>query len=69
MARAVLARLAKAQTIRGDDDAVPPPLRIAQRISCTLQRENARAVLRRLTPIGHAATVAGWGQVTADGDL
>jgi len=35
-------------------------LRIAQRMSCTLHRENARAVLRRSPPILPQATPSGW---------
>ena len=27
-----------------------PPLRLAQRVSCSLQRETARAILRRMAP-------------------
>ncbi len=35
-------------------------LRIAQRMSCTLQRENARTVLRRSTPVTPQTPHSGW---------
>ena len=47
MARGILDRLAKRQSAAWSDGQEPASLRIAQRIACTLQRESARAVLRR----------------------
>ena len=41
-------------------------LRVAQRISVSLHRENARAVLRRLTPICSVVPPAGWGSVVEE---
>ena len=35
-------------------------LRIAQRMSCTLHRENARAILRRAVVAAPTAPVSGW---------
>ena len=35
-------------------------LKIAQRVSCTLHRENARAVLQRTAVGGPAALESGW---------
>ena len=47
-ARRVLARIAAAQTSRGAWCAQGHSLRIAQRVSSSLHRDNARAVLLRL---------------------
>ena len=41
-------------------------LRVAQRISASLHRENARAVLRRLTPVSTTAAASGWGSVVEE---
>ena len=46
-ARAKFDRLAKAQAASQNEDPSTVSLRIAQRISCALQRENARAILQR----------------------
>ena len=61
MARSVLDRFAKAQSAAWLEGQEPASLRIAQRISCTLQRENARAVLRRLVPPTTLPALSGWG--------
>ena len=64
LARRVLDGLAKLQAAAWSDGQEPASLRIAQRISCSLQRENARAVLRRLAPpgAGQEMPAPGWGQ-------
>ena len=36
------------------------PLRLAQRVSCSLQRETARAILRRLTPMATETEVTAY---------
>ena len=61
LARSVLDWLAKAQSAAWREGQEPASLRIAQRISCTLQRENARAVLRRLVPPTARPVISGWG--------
>ena len=61
LARSTLDTLAKAQSAAWLEGQEPASLRIAQRISCTLQRESARAILRRLAhPVSHPVA-AGWG--------
>ena len=45
--RALFDWISKAQATNLFEDAASVSLRIAQRISCTLHRENARAILRR----------------------
>ena len=55
-------RTAAAQHTRPEAEA----LRIAQRISVSLQRENARAILRRLVPAGADTQPSGWAEVAAD---
>ena len=68
LARAILDRLARRQSAAWSEHQEPASLRIAQRIACTLQRENARAVLRRLTaPLPPHAGSGGWGAMEADG--
>ena len=67
MARSVLDKLAKAQSAAWAEGQEPSSLRIAQRISCTLQRENARAVLRRLVPPELSPAVGGWGEPEVEG--
>ena len=63
LARGVLDKLAKAQVSAWSEGQEPASLRIAQRISCSLQRENARAVLRRLVPPSQEPGTAGWGDL------
>ena len=63
LARSRLDKMAKLQTAAWLEGHEPPSLRIAQRISCTLQRENARAVLRRLA---HPAPIVATGGTGAD---
>ena len=67
LARSVLDKLAKAQSAAWAEGQEPSSLRIAQRISCTLQRENARAVLRRLVPPELSPAVGGWGEPEVEG--
>ena len=43
-------------------------LRIAQRISCSLQRESARAILRRRPCCGTTAVPSGWDAAPADAE-
>ena len=51
---------------RGEDEA-KAALRIAQRLSATLQRENARAILRRSPqPADPSAQTSAWEQANAD---
>ena len=52
-ARQVLDGLAKAIAATQPNSAESASLRIAQRLSITLQRENARAVLKRLAEHTH----------------
>ena len=66
LARAVVDKIAKAQSAAWQEGQEPSSLRIAQRISCSLQRENARAVLRRLIPPAAVQGVAGWGGAEAE---
>ena len=54
--------LAKSQASAWSEGQEPPSLRIAQRISCSLQRENARAVLRRMVPSEAGPAAGGWGE-------
>ena len=56
-------RIAKQQACITGEDAGQTALRIAQRISCTLQREHARAVLARV-PVAEARPSAdAWADV------
>ena len=66
LTRAVVDKIARAQSAAWQEGQEPPCLRIAQRISCSLQRENARAVLRRLIPPAASQGVAGWGEAEAE---
>ena len=47
LARATLDWISKQQAICHNESPAAVSLRVAQRISCTLHRENARAILRR----------------------
>ena len=58
--------LARASAAAHHADAAEESLRIAQRISVTLQRENARAVLRRLVPVSAGPGPSGWAAAAAD---
>ena len=62
LTRATFDWLAKAQAASQHEDPSTVSLRIAQRISCTLQAENARAILQRTVgPSGGAAcSPSGW---------
>eukprot|EP00969_Alexandrium_andersonii_P214267 9461919-Alexandrium_andersonii.AAC.1 len=62
LARGILDKIAKSQSAAWTDGQEPASLRIAQLIPCTLQRENARAVLRRLVPPAPHPAVGGWGE-------
>jgi len=58
--RSAINWMAKAGASLGNDSQASLSLRIAQRISCSLQRENARAVLRRMVvdePVGESGQV------------
>ena len=48
LARATLDWISRNQASCHNDDSAAVSLKIAQRISCTLHRENARAVMRRV---------------------
>ena len=53
--RSTIDWIAKSGAALGNDSQASLSLRTAQRISCSLQRENARAVLRRMAtdePVG-----------------
>ena len=67
LARGILDKLAKAQSAAWFVGQEPSSLIIAQRISCTLQRENARAVLRRMSPPATHHAAAGWGEAVMEG--
>jgi hypothetical protein len=58
--------LARASAAAHHADAAEESLRIAQRISVTLQRENARAVLRRLVPVSSCPGPSGWATAAPD---
>ena len=62
LARSVLDKIAKGQSAAWLEGQEPSSLRIDQRISCSMQRENARAVLRRLVPPTSQPAVGGWGE-------
>ena len=55
-------RTAAAQHTRPEAES----LRIAQRISVSPQRENARAILRRLVPAGADTQPSSWAEVAAN---
>ena len=64
-ARAPTARLVWDSVARGASSAwnegqEPTSLKIAQRLSCALHRENARAILRRVGERDDAAPLPGW---------
>ena len=44
------------------------PLRLAQRVSCSLQREAARAILRRLVPPGDADGTLAYTEDDSEGE-
>eukprot|EP00972_Heterocapsa_arctica_P070685 10441991-Heterocapsa_arctica.AAC.1 len=54
--------LAKATAAAHHTDPASEARRMAQRISVTLHRENARTVLRRLVPVTVATPPSGWAQ-------
>jgi hypothetical protein len=60
MARGVLDWIARQSAAARHESAFACSLRIAQRTSCTLQRENARAVLRRMAKADVGAQSGGW---------
>ena len=67
LARQTLASAAKAVATATHSEPAAVALRIAQRISCSLQREIARAVLRRQGDVATCATTAtGWDAVLPD---
>ena len=66
LARAKFDRLAKAQAASQNEDPSTVSLRIAQRISCALQRENARAILQRSVEIPDSSHLPeGWDEASA----
>lgn len=67
LARRTLDTVAKAVAATTHSEPAAVALRIAQRISCSLQRETARAVLRRQGgPVCSAASPTGWDAVAPD---
>ena len=67
IARATFDRLAKAQAASQNEDPSTVSLRIAQRISCALQRENARAILQRWVGIPDTSHLpGGWDEASAE---
>ena len=66
LTRKVLDGIAKSQSAAWLIGSESPSLRIAQRISIALHRENARAVLRRLAPPSVAPAPGGWGGAAPD---
>ena len=66
LARAALDWIAKQQALCHNDDPAAVSLKIAQRISCTLHRENARAILRR-TAVASSPCFppSGWDEASA----
>ena len=64
LTRTVFDWLAKAQAASHHEDPSIVSLRIAQRISCTLQAENARAILQRTVgPSDSVCPPSGWDEV------
>ena len=64
--RKTLDEITKRISSSSQDRSEPASLRVAQRISASLHRENARAVLRRLTPVSTTTAASGWGSVGED---
>ena len=64
-ARATVDWISKQQASCHNDDPASVSLKIAQRISCTLHRENARAILQR-TVAGSAPPFppSGWDEIS-----
>ena len=62
--------VSKTQAICHHEDKAAVSLRIAQRISCTLQKENARAILRRSAAVpAPSALPSGWDNVGNGGEV
>ena len=67
LARARFDWLAKTQGASQNEDPSTVSLRIAQRMSCALQRENARAILQRSVGIPDSSLLpAGWDEVSTE---
>ena len=64
--RKTLDEITKRISSSSQDRGEVASLRVAQRISASLHRENARAVLRRLTPVSATAAASGWGSVVEE---
>ena len=65
--RATVDFIANTQAACHHDDVATVSLKIAQRISCTLHRENARAVLRRTAvPVAPSFLPSGWDDVATN---
>ena len=66
-ARGVLSWVARQAAAAHNSEPGTESLRVAQRISCTLHRENARAILRRSQPPAAEETQpSGWDASAAD---
>ena len=64
LTRATFDWIAKSQAASLHEDPSTVSLRIAQRISCSLQKENARAILQRTVgPSGAADPPSGWDEI------
>ena len=61
--RGILDWIAQQVSATQNEEAHNVSLRIAQRMSCTLHRENARAVLRRTVVVDPPPQLGGWGSV------
>ena len=67
LARSTNDWISHVQAARHHDDVASVSLRIAQRISCTLHKENARAVLRRTAdPPAPSFFPSGWDVAESD---
>ena len=65
LARATLDWVSKQQASCHNDDPAAVSLKIAQRISCTLHRENARAVLQRTAEVSASPfPPSGWDEAS-----
>jgi len=68
VARQVFDRLAKRAAAATGEEPSLVSLRIAQRTSVALHRENARAILKRLTTLSVEEPKSGWDEAAAEAD-
>ena len=57
--------IARSSAVVQADNIAATSLRIAQRISCTLARENVRAILRRQGEPSTSSYLRGWDEATS----